>query len=174
MNKPLDELYLNWLYEHIADASIANPRRTYWTLATVLYTKEFIWYVPNDDNRCADGRDLRVEFAEDLGLSIDDESWMGLGCSVLELMIGLSRRLSFLDEGEPREWFWELVDNLGLRFSDRDHFPSQHVEEVLNRVIWRTYRTNGRGGFFPLRRPDRDQRDVELWVQLNNYLLERS
>lgn len=174
MSRDLDELYLTWMYRQFADPEVASSSRTFWKLATCLFKKEFIWFVPNDDNRVEDGRYLRYEFIEDLGLEDIDPDWMELGCSMLELMIGLSRRLSFQDEGEPSEWFWHLIKNLGLRYSDRGRFPNEVVEEVLDSVIWRAYEPNGDGGFFPLRRPDRDQRDVELWYQLNAYLLERS
>lgn len=172
MNQPLDELYLNWLYAQIADADIPRSGRTYWKLAGCMFRKEFVWFVPNDDNRAEDGRYLRFEFIEDLALEDVDPDWLEMGCSFLELLVGLSRRLSFLDDGEARDWFWHLVNNLGLRYNDR-RFPKENVEEVLDNVIWRTYEPNGAGGIFPLRRPDRDQRDVELWYQLNAYLLER-
>jgi hypothetical protein len=44
------------------------------------------------------------------------------------------------------------------------------VDEILERVIGRTYRPDGRGGFFPLRYAEKDQREVELWYQLNAYV----
>lgn len=171
MKEPLDEVYLKWLYDQV------NARRrppTYWTLLRQMLKKEFIWYVPNDDNRAEDGRLLRYEFIEDLGLEDIDPDWMALGCSVLEMLVGLSRRLSFFTEREPRDWFWELVDNLGLRFDDRNPMSHDQVEEVLNRFIWRTYSKNGSGGLFPLRHPERDQREVELWYQLSQYLRENA
>lgn len=174
MNEPLDELYLNWLYGLVADSRISVRSRSYWTLTRQMFTKPFAWFVPNDDNRVEDGRSLRDEFIEDLGLDDVDPDWMQLDCSMFELLIGLSRRLSFQTEGEPREWFWHLVDNLGIRYNDRERYPTALVEEVLDNVIWRTYKRNGDGGLFPLRHADRDQRDVELWYQLSAYLLERS
>lgn len=175
MNKPLDELYLTWLYGHIADPDIPRSGRTYWNLANCLFKKEFVWFVPNDDNRSEDGRYLRSEFLEDQGWDEQDvdPDWMAIGCSMLEMLVAISRRLSFLGEGEPRDWFWIVMNNLGLRYNDRRTFPQDTVEEVLDHVIWRTYEPNGRGGLFPLEHPDRDQRDVELWYQLNAYLLER-
>lgn len=175
MNDPLDELYLTWLYSHIADVEVPNPSRTYWTLAKQLYTTEFIWFVPNDDNRVEDGKDMRYEFAAELGLLDVDPDWLELGCSMLEMLISLSRRLSFQDEGEPREWFWHLLRNVGLYgINDRSHYFPDQVGEVLNTIIFRTYKPDGSdGGLFPLRHPTEDQRDVELWYQLSAYLLER-
>lgn len=172
MNKPLDELYLSWLYECAADPEITNPSQTFWNLLHHLFTKEYVWLIPNDDNRVEDGRALRGEFIEDQGLDDMDPDWMNLECSMLEMIIALSRRLSFQGGGEPRDWFWRLIDNLGLNIADQQRFPRKRVEEVLDRQIWRTYQSNGAGGLFPLRHPHRDQRDVEIWNQLNAYLLE--
>lgn len=173
MKKPLDELYLTWLYAQIGNVKLKNRSRTYWTLARQLYTKEFVWFIPNDDNRAEDGRDLRCEFLDQEQIEDVDEGWMELGCSVLEMLIGLSRRLSFEDDREPRVWFWCLIDNIGLlEQTDNSRTPAEHVDEILNKVIWRTYKPSGRGGLFPLRRAERDQREVEIWYQLSAYLLE--
>lgn len=173
MSKPLDELYFQWLYKQVGDASLTDPSKTYWGMLRQFYTTEFVWFVPNDDNRIEDGKDLRQEFVDELELTDVDPSWMQLGCSMLELMVGLSRRLSFAAEGEPRDWFWQLVKNLGLhRFNDRRKYPNKVVEEALGHVIWRTYEHTGLGGLFPLNNSHEDQRDVELWYQLCAYVLE--
>jgi hypothetical protein len=178
MDEPLDELYIQWLYRQVAPIRLKNPARTYWALVRHLFTKEFVWLIPNDDNRQEDGRDLRREFVEDMGVDADPE-WMGVGCSMLEMLIGLSRRLSFEAEGESRGWFWELLENLGLRHITDKHYntePGQDdlIEETLDTVIWRTYETDGQGGLFPLQETEQDQTDVELWYQLSYYLLERA
>lgn len=175
MSPPLDELYLIWLTSLVSDPNIKEPSLTYHTLLEQLYTKEFIWVIPNDDNRVADGLDIRAEFVRSQGLGEVDPSWLGLGCSMLELMIGLSRRLSFEAEGEPDHWFWKLVQNLGLsRYNDsRKRYPRSQIDAILDAVIWRTYDYNGLGGFFPLRDPPTDQRREELWYQLCHYILER-
>jgi hypothetical protein len=170
VTKPLDELYLEWLYSNVVDPRGNN---TYWNLLRALFVKEFFWFVPNDDNRIEDGRALRYEFIEDLDLDVSDPEWMRLGCSMLEMLVGLSRRLSLLGEGGAPDCFWQLMANLGLRIPDRKKFPAAYVDETLDRVISRTYEPNGRGGLFPLCFPKSDQRDVEIWGQLNAYLLER-
>lgn len=93
---------------------------------------------------------------------------------MLELFIGLSRRLSFQADGEPRAWFWQLMENLDLeRFNDNTQIPEEEVRKILDEVTGRTYKRNGAGGLFPLKKAHKDQRDVELWYQLNAYLLEK-
>lgn len=172
MTKPLDELYLEWLYSQVASLRSRIPEKRYWNLLRQLYTTEFVWFVPNDDNRVEDGRDLRHEFLTEEGITDVDLEWMDLGCSVLEMMIGLARRLSFEAEGEPRVWFWRLIENLGLSSDNDAHHNTKKVNDVLRTLIFRTYDANGRGGLFPLRNAQKDQRDVEIWYQLCTYLSE--
>lgn len=173
MSEPIDELYFRWLYSQVSNVKLRNPSRTYWSLLKLLHTKEFVWIVPNDDNRLEDGRLLRVEFVETNDIQDVDPNWKDLGCSMLEMLIGLSRRLWFEDDLPADEWFWHLLENLGLNgFTDRGGWDEQDVDEVLNVVIWRLYEPDGRGGLFPLMDPHEDQREVELWYQMSEYLLE--
>lgn len=179
MNEPLDEQYLTWLYSQVASVKLSkNPRRSYWTLIRALYKTEFVWFVPNDDNRMEDGRDLRQEFIEEEGLGVVDHSWLTIGCSLLEMLLALSRRLVF-ESGEDAgssEWFWHLLGNLNLGNFNDVHVSTpaheEYIHHVLETVVWRTYRSDGLGGLFPLREPREDQRKVELWYQLSHYLLE--
>ena len=175
MDEPLDELYFKWLYSQVGDPRIRNRNRTYWTILKQLYTKEFVWFVPNDDNRIQDGKELRYEFVDSEQLEDVDLNWVHLGCSMLELLVGLSRRLAFEAEGQPRDWFWHLMENLGLcEYNDSYRYSEEGVDEILDRIIWRTYRRDGHGGLFPLRRAKKDQRLIELWYQLSAYVLERT
>ncbi len=174
MSVLLDEEYLVWLYGQNGSPKLRNRSKSHWSLTRQLFKKEFVWFVPNDDNRVEDGRDLRLEFLQECGLDADEE-WLSMGCSMLELLIGLSRRLAFETEGQPRVWFWHMIETLDLhQYNDRvyDAMAEEKIDEALNRVIFRTYNPDGRGGLFPLRRPVKDQREVELWYQLSAYLLE--
>lgn len=174
MSKPLDELYLVWLYSQVGDPEVKNRTRTYWRLLKLLFTKEFVWLVPNDDNRIEDGKDLRYEFVDQSGLADVDLHWIHMGVSMLELLVGLSRRLAFMTDCEPRDCFWTLIENIGLRdYNDGYRFSDHEVEYVLDKIIWRTYDETGRGGLFPLKSAEEDQRGVELWYQMSAYVLER-
>lgn len=176
MNAPLDERYFQWLYSQSCSIRLKNPTRTYWNLFRILFTHEFVWIIPNDDNRCEDGKDLRYDFLRSQGIDPDDVSplWLHEACSMLELFVGLAKRLAFITNAEPSEWFWELLENLDLRkYNDGVHIPERQVKDKLDRVIFRTYRRSGHGGLFPLEHPRENQREVELWYQLNAYLQER-
>lgn len=179
MSKPLDEEYLEWLYGQVASTRLRNPAKTHWALLCRLYKTEFDYFVPNDDNRAEDGRELRYEFLDD----IDEDApltWLDEPCSFLEMMIGLSRRLAFEAGGQARGWFWHLMDNLNLRkytddlYDQRDDFMTGRINRVLERINRRDYEQDGSGGLFPLDNPREDQRDVEIWYQMNTYLLERA
>lgn len=173
MAEPLDESYLNWLYSQVATTRSRTPSKTYWNLLRLMYTVEFVWFIPNDDNRVEDGRDLRREFFLERAIRLRDSGWMDLNCSFLEMAIGLSRRLSFEAGQEPAWWFWKLMENLDLHeYSDAKPLPKDIVRERLDAVVWRTYEPNGDGGLFPLKNPPHDQRSMELWYQLNTYLIE--
>lgn len=173
MTEPLDEAYLTWLYSQVGSVHLKQPGRNYWHLLRQLLHKEFLWFVPNDDNRAEDGRYLRYEFINQTGTQVSAE-WMDQGCSMLELLIGLSRRLSFEAEGEARVWFWELISNIQIGVNDRryNEREARSIDRKLENVIHRRYSAAGRGGLFPLERPDCDQRKAELWYQLNAYLME--
>lgn len=174
MTKPLDESYFEWLYSQVAPVEVQDPKLTYWKLLKELYSKEFVWIIPNDDNRIEDGKELRREFIHEEGLEDVDPHWIDLGCSMLELIMGLSRRLEFeADAGEPHYWFWHLIANIGLeRYTDKSRRSRRVIDEILDTVIFRTYGSDGHGGLFPLDNPQKDQRKVELWYQLSAYVVE--
>lgn len=174
MNGTVDDFYYEWLYSQVGNVRNRNHERTRWALIKELYTTPFEWFVPNDDNRFEDGRELRHEFlsAVDISVTVD---WMELECSILEMLIALSRRASFQSFGEPYDWFWHFIDNLGLGHLVDSRYTKASEQEVnnkLNILNKRLYSRTGEGGLFPLRRPGRDQRKVEIWYQLASYLLE--
>lgn len=173
----IDDRYFEWLYSLVGAVGNRNPARSYWNLMRQLYIKEFVWVIQNDDNRLEDGRDLRQEFLDAQGLDEPDPTWMGLGCSMLEMLIGLARRASFQDGRDPVEWFWEMLQNLGISDATDEQYDDDLaalIDGVLETVIYRTYAPNGRGGLFPLKRLREDQRKVELWYQLSAYLEDNS
>lgn len=173
-NDPLAEAYLHWLVEQVREER-AHPAKTYWDLLRFMHTKEFVWLVPNDDNRLGDGLELRDDFFRERNIPLEllDQDRYG-PCSMLEVLIALSRRLAFWAEGAPEAWAWQLLANLNLHkladpWSKR---KEKKADQILERLIWRTYSPDGTGGFFPLLRPPQDQRKVELWYQMSAYVSE--
>lgn len=171
---PLDETYFVWLYSQVGSVKNRNRAKTYWELLRLLYQKEFMWSNPMDANRAQDGKDLRYHFRDETGTDLNDNGWLDYGCSMLELLVALSAKLAFEGEGEVQDWFWDLIDNLGLTGCTDANPPDPNIiEEILDKVIRREYAPNGAGGLFPLAHSHEDQRDVEIWYQAQAYLLER-
>lgn len=173
MTENLDALYLEWLLEQVGpqEQGIQHDR-----LLKHLLEREFVPMpeTPSDENRSGDGVALRREFLSHHPMVHPTKHWMDLGCSVLEMLVGVARHLSFTAEGEVSEWFWHLVNNLGLtRFNNR-RYHAGRVDEIIERLVWRQYSYDGNGGLFPLQEPQEDQRDVELWFQMESYILEMS
>jgi hypothetical protein len=172
MNGTLDDRYFEWLYGLVADVRTRKGPKTYWNLLRKFFCTEFAWVVPRDDNRAEDGRELRYEWAQCENSDVDPD-WIALGCSFLEMLIGLARRMDFQTEQDVQFWFWHLVGNLGLLgHNDRSKFVVEDLEDRITAVIWRTYDPDGTGGLFPMRRTNRDQRQIEIWQQLSEYLLQ--
>lgn len=175
MHGTADDRYFEWLYSHIGPVEYNNPRHTFWSLARQLYVTKFRWFVHNDENRAADGIQLREEFMDRWGHEGVEPNWLDLECSVFEMLIALSERLAFESYGEVSDWFWKLMENLGLTaYNDLTYnaVHSDEIAEAVNRVLDRTYGRDGTGGLFPLREGRRDQRRIELWYQKEAYLLE--
>lgn len=170
----LDDKYIKWLYRNVSPGGLTPPG-TYWKLMVALYTKEFVWVIPNDDNRLGDGLELRLEFLEEAGIHkiTVRKDWLRCGCSMLELFIALSRRLEFMTQSSAREHFWEMMRRLSfIEYNDSHDFDLVDVDSTLDRIIWRTYEPSGAGGLFPLEHATQDQTKVELWYQLSAFVLE--
>lgn len=177
MSRRSDELkaaYLRWLEPQLKDKTDSD--KSFWDLLNLMFETSFGWLdnVPMDENRAVDGTDLRVDFAHSIGrnpATMKDE-WGP--CTFAEVLIGLSRRMAFVAGGSAPGWAWQLLQNLEMhRLSDPlTPARTRRAQEIMDRVIQRTYNEDGTGGFFPLAWPQEDQRSVELWYQLNSYVEE--
>lgn len=167
MTSKIDIEYFQWLVSKID----IPTNRTYVYLFERMHNLEFVWTVPHDDNRVQDGLDLRIEFKHEWNHRRGPNLDM---VTILEVLIALSRRVAFNAGGDERFWAWKLLKNLRLtKMSDPvDEEKAQKIEEILYALVWRTYHPSGLGGFFPLRHPVDDQTKVEIWYQMNAYVLE--
>jgi hypothetical protein len=178
MSRKSDELkqaYLRWLEPQLKDGLSPNTK-SYWELLLYMFEKPFGWLdnVPMDENRAVDGTDLRVEFAHTIRRDPQTLKELWGPCTFAEVLIGLSRRMAFVAGGTAPGWAWVLLGNLEMqRLSDPLTPAKKRVaDEIMDRVIGRTYNEDGTGGFFPLAWPQEDQRAVELWYQLNSFVEE--
>lgn len=167
--------YFDWLLSQIE----VNSNKTFHECLECMHNVEFVWVIPNDDNRVYDGLDLRSEFVDGThGWALEELMRLpvmtGKGASVLEVLIGLSRRVAFTCGGDAPWWAWQLMGNLGLyKFSDPlTKRKREKLQECLESLVFRTYARTGEGGFFPLNDPQEDQTRVDIWYQMNQYAME--
>ena len=149
---------------------VIGPAPTYHNpeLFDIAWDTNYIPTVPNDQNRCQDAIDLRPRYVNETSNSLPA---MG-ECTMLEFLIGLSIRLNDASYTPQRpdqigSWFWALLDNLGI--IEENYIGMTRSFEKINT---RGYDHDGFGGLFPLRRSREDQRNVEIWYQMQAYLME--
>ena len=161
--------YYEWLTE------LVGGDTGYEQLLHVLFEKEFYSVVDFDEDRAADGLSLRSIYSKFIGRQAD----LGLGaCTVLEMFVALSiacedNIMHDRDYGDRTpEWFWMMMHNLGLDNFDDKRFNETEVYYRLDIFLERKYEKNGTGGAFPLKKCDKNQKLVPIWIQLNEFISE--
>lgn len=173
MTQTIDEVYFTWLTDRV-DFDFGKPNgKTYVDLMGQLHSKEFVWVVPNDDNRLEDADALRHQFVNEAGITNPGNLLLGVPpLSVLEVILGLSHRCAFAGGGTPPNWAWRLIENLELHnmYDPVTRRKAEQIDDILDTLIYRNYEPDGVGGFFPLTHPKENQTKVEIWYQMNAYL----
>ena len=166
--------YFEWMYDLVCEDRFAKTV-SYRKLLMFLHRMQFIYSIPKDENRAADGIDLRRRFA--LYNGYDDLSeYFSPVCSVLEMMIALAVHCEegIMDDSRKGDrtgqWFWGMVVNLGLGSMDDSHFDKEEANDIVVRFLYREYEPDGRGGLFTINNCEQDLRTVEIWHQLCWYL----
>lgn len=169
-------IYFEWLENQVL---YFDDRNTYHKLLSKLHSLPYISVIEQDENRASDGIYLRnLYFGEyDVDRNIIDSS-----CSFFEFLLGLARRMNFVFssvyEDRTKDCFWTLIRNMTdtdpTNLSDDIFGEYEHaiVCEAVDRIIYRKYHEDGTGGLFPLKHPRENQRNVEVWYQMNQYLAE--
>ena len=147
---------------------------SYRRLLLRLHQIEFIFLIPKDENRAKDGLDLRYRFALDSRM-MDAEDYLDEPCSVLEMMAALALRCEeSVDDplygDRTSQWFWKMINNLGLGYMTDNRFDIDEVDYVIDKFLHREYSPDGHGGLFVIKRNRRDLRKDEIWYQLCWYL----
>ena len=172
MDEPLDDLYFNWLVSKVVRTDVSSPSNTYDVLLRTMHSTEFAWLIQGDDNRAADGKDLRTDFLLVAEIP-DNPDWRNYPCSFLEMLIALCKRAEYDTDISVDAWFWRIVDNLGMaECNDASRVSPDEIQPFLDDVIFRQYEPDGQGGMFPMHNPPEDQRNVEIWYQFCEYLVD--
>ena len=168
--------YFEWL-SYVVCGEQYEGEVSYRKLLTHLHEVEFTYILPMDENRAGNGINLRYRWA----LDIDEDTDYILDvldgpCSVLEMMVALALHCeeNIMDDpmygNRTGQWFWSMVNNLGLGAMYDELYDERYVDEVITRFLNREYERDGRGGLFTIKNCKYDLRDVEIWHQLSWYL----
>lgn len=163
--------YLHWLMELVG----CTPGDEYESLFDILNRTTYTWSVPMDENRAADGLQLREMYRDETRKSAEMPEY----CSVLEMLIGLSVRMERDITGEPGaedygKWLRTMLINLGLvEKRGPIDLSFSEIHEILDTFLDRKYGKRGEnGGLFPLKHCPFDSRETEIWSQMQAYLSE--
>ena len=165
--------YFEWLLDQTRCRFVKTD--DYRLLLEYLYLREFTWTIPFDSHRADNGLGLRYEFASEYGYLDEDRP-----CTVLEVLIALARDweheivYDFHKGDRSAQWFWTMINNLGLLDYPDWSFEEDIVDEIINIWLERRFEKNGNGSPFLVKVVNRDQRRIELWLQLQDYLLENT
>lgn len=173
------DLYFDWLYRKIG----SSTSRKYRKLAAELHSIKFIpsYGVDMDRNRAIDGLNLRVDFMTEYG-PYGSSTNRG-ACTMLEFLVGITKRMAFLmgSDDHPAfmgRYFLKLIKNLGLDKLEDDVYDilngDFHTEDACYRFMNRLYDSDGKGGLFPLKHTHDDQRYVEIWYQMQAWMMENA
>lgn len=175
----LNNEYFNWMQDIVCADRFPNDI-SYRKLLMHLHNTDFRYSIRRDSDRADDGVSLRYRFALYYGydeiLANDIYRYINDSCSILEMIVALAIRCeeSIMDDTDfgdrTGQWFWGMINNMGLGGMTDDQFDKLYVEEVIERFLDREYAPDGKGGLFTIRNCDRDLRDVEIWFQLCYYL----
>lgn len=166
--------YFEWMYSTVCDGRFANEN-SYRDLISYLDRVEYRWILPDDANRAADGeQSLRWRFLFWNGM--EDRIYELKGsCTVLEMILAMAFRCEeIMDDAvigdRTAQWFWDMINNLGLGGMTDRRFDINYVEDVVNTFLDRKFNPDGHGSLFVVRNCHTDLRDVNIWTCMLWYL----
>lgn len=164
--------YFNWICELIHCKG--RRTRSYNKLLRYLYDVDFTYLIDLDENRAQDGLDLRERFEYETKRTLIP--YLGdKQCSVLEMLVALALRCEeqIMDNAEENrlgEWFWGMIENLGLGRMSDSKFDLTHVMQSIDIFLNREYSPDGEGGLFTIEETKYDLTKIEIWYQMCWYL----
>lgn len=173
----LNDSYFRWLVKIIGFKDINSCK--YISMLSYMYSTDFKLTDPivgHDDNRLNDGFDLRADYSN--GFTVEDiPDSFGEPVNILEVLVAFARRIDddIMYDGNlhASKWFFLMIENLGMiDFTDDRLGIDWNIddeEQILDRMMSRQYDRNGFGGLFPIKNSKYDQREIELWYQMQEW-----
>lgn len=181
MGKNVVLRYKHWLISKI-DTNGDYSMDAYSRLMDVLFRTDF-FYIPEDEklkmdqNRAADGVYLRTIYDEETDNMVES-ALSDKKASVLEVLVALSIRIEqdIMGNGDDDfgHWFVEMLNNLGLMwFSNNKDWAESDILDILRVFMYRRYEDGGVGSLFPMKKPPIGFAKMEIWDQMQAYLIEK-
>lgn len=160
--------YYDWLKDQV---ELFDNRGRSDALLCELHSITYIPMLTLDKNRECDGLELRDIYDKEYdGYEVTFQ--VDTPCSMLEFLVALARRMNYIyardNENTTSRMFWLMINNVGLSINSTE----EEINRTMERIIRRDYGANGEGNLFPLKMPRDNQRNVEVWYQMNQYLIE--
>lgn len=104
-----------------------------------------------DVDRVRNGIDMRIDWAENNLKGDELEEFLdgfGPGISALEFFVSMSKTISDILYFDPKlgQFFWQMIDNLGLDCMNDDEFDQEIVDNILRNLWLRNFKKDGSGG----------------------------
>lgn len=157
-------MYLPWLIER-------GCLGDYRALASVWDEIEFVWYIPEDEDKAIQALRMRDEYSYELDRPTPREG----AVSFLEVFVSITDTLTAMVYQDREEFTRSILMNLGVSDAVDSRFLGAALYaralDSAETVMYRTYQKNGSGGLFRvpganlLEMPLRDQ--MIIWA--NNY-----
>lgn len=149
--------YTSWLIKR-------GCLESYSELASVWDELDFVWYIPEDEDKAIQALRMRDEYCYETGMPSPRQA----PASFLEVFVSITDTLTAMLYQDRESFTKSILLNVGARsFSDDGRLPSEIHEEALiiaERVMYRTYSRNGTGGLFRI--PGLDILEMPITTQM--------
>lgn len=166
MHGMFSDSYVTWLYNYMR--IFDHPGCAY--ILDILLSIPFRYLIILDRNTEFYGLELRNQFTSATG---EQATFVDCPCSLLEALIAIAQRIQwniFWDPDEDRayQWFWVMIDNLGLT----DCTDVDQISVICNRLLDRTYNPDGLGALCgQIPNSTVDIREVPFYAQCEQWIV---
>lgn len=183
----LTEMYFDFLSSEAFSARV--NRREYSGCLRLLNDIPFFWTLWPDEDRAGDALSFRQH--DFLGYQIDLDSldqvwlkvWAEAAPSVLEVLLGISRRWSVFFGGDIHYYFGHMFRNMEYDRHPGVILPQSSANGLREKTqVWltRQFASDGKGSPFPINadvifnelHQRIDMREIPIWNQMNVYSYE--
>ena len=177
----LNDRYFKWLLGLLGFKDPINDCG-YISMLSYLYSKDFKLTDPivgHDDNRLDDGFDLRAQYSNNFTDPEFPEVFEE-PVTVLEVLTAFAVRIDddIMYDGalHASKWFFIMIDNLGMtNFTDDRlglNWTIDDEEQIIDIWMSRQYGIDGKGSIFPIKNTAFDQKNLEMWYQMQEWFRE--